>query len=595
MSPLSLALFLLALLPAIPGRWHELRRRPPLREPKARLLTRISRWLRMRRARWQAAATMRATRKRYAFTQGAHAMNLTGLTQETLEQMREPMLKAVTTTGYTTATGLVGFELEAPAKFLVSVLSPFRNRITRKMAPVGSKNANWRAITAINAGNASPFVGFGSPGSVLQTTEQDYFAPYQPIAQGDTVQMDAQMLARGFDDLRAASGIRLLYSMMRDEDKTLLGGQAFALQTPGAPTVTTATTGGSIAQTTAVHFVVAVRTVEGYYFNLSNAAGTAAGTAAGGGTVTSADGTATTPTDGLSTHTAQATVAYVPGAVAYDWYCAANTTAYWFVGTTTTNVSPVITALPSADATNPTVGIPRLTAARAGGGNNIRTGGAAFVDTSADSNAFNGLLASCVADISNAGAQVQRGTANSSGAYFASLDGAKFTGVQGTVQEIDNALLSIYNNFQISPTRMYLNAQQHYDASSAMVKSGTFNTFLQGADMDFRQGATGGIFLTKYINKAANGFPIEMETEPNLPPGVIVLISEVIPYPQSEVNAVFEVETQQEYTQLEYAMNRGTGTTGGPRYDVEVRAIETFKNYFPAGCGVIHNIAPGIN
>lgn len=519
--------------------------------------------------------------------------NLSGLTQETLDQMREPMLKAVTSSGYTTALGLTGFELSAPSKFLVSILSPLRNRVTRKMAQVGSKNANWRAITAINAGNASPFVGFGTAGTVLQTTEQDYFAPYQPIAHGDTVQMDAQVLARGFEDLRASSGSRLLWATMVSEDKMLLGGQAFALQTPGTVTVTTATTGGSIAQTTAVHVVVAVRTVEGYYYNLSNAAGTAAGTAAGGGTVTSADGTASTPTDGLSTHTAQATVPFVAGAVAYDWYFGASNTAYFFVGTTSTNVSPVVTALPSGDATNPTVGLPRLTAARAGGGNNIRTGGAAFVDTSADANAFNGLIASCVADISASGAQVQRSTGTSSGAYFASLDGATLTGSNGTITQIDNALLSIYNTYQISPTRMYMNTQQHYDVSNKMIATGTFNTFLQGEDMQFRQSATGGIFLTKYINKAANGFPIEMETEPNLPPGVIVLISEVIPFPGSEVNAVFEVETQMEYTQLEYAMSRSTGTTGGPRYDVEVRAIETFKNYFPAGCGVIHNVAAG--
>ena len=591
---LSLYLFLRALLPAVPGRWHDLKRRPPIRDVRERVLTRITRWLRQRRARWQAAAIMRATRKRYAFTRGAYAQNLTALTQETIAQMQEPMRKA-TTTGYTTATGLVGFELAAPSKFLVAVLTPLRNRITRKMAPVGSKNATWRAITAINAGNASPFVGFGAPGVVMQTTEQDYFAPYQPLAHGDSVQMDAQMLARGFEDLRASAGTRLLYATMISEDKIMLGGQAFALQTPGTPTVTTATTGGSIAQTTAVHFVVAVRTIEGYYYNLSNAAGTAAGTAAGGGTVTSADGTATTPTDGLSTHTAQATVAFVPGAVAYDWYCAANTTAYWFVGTTTTNVSPVITALPSADATNPTVGPPRLTIARAGGGNNIRTGGAAFVDTSADANAFNGLLPSMVADVNSSGAQVTHGTATSSGAYFASLDGATLTGSNGTISQIDTALLSIWNNFQISPTRMYMNAQQHYDVSNKMFATGTVNTFLQGEDITFRQDGVAGVFMTKYINKAANGYPIMMETEPNLPPGVILMLSEVIPFPQSEVNAVFELETQMEYTQLEYAMNRGAAgsASGGPRYDVEVRAIETFKNYYPAGCAAIHNIAAG--
>ncbi len=587
---LPLLLFLRALLPVVPGRWHEMKRRPPQRDQRARLMTRVVRWLRMRRARRQAAAIMRATRRRYAFTEGAYAQNLSGLTQETLDQMREPMLKAVTTSGYTTALGLVGFELSAPSKFLVSILSPFRNRITRKMAQVGSKNANWRAITAVNAGNASPFVGFGTAGAVLQTTEQDYFAPYQPIAHGDTVQMDAQVLARGFEDLRASSGSRLLWATMVSEDKMLLGGQAFALQTPGTPTVTTATTGGAIAQTTAVHFRVCVRTIEGYYYNLSTADGTAAGTVAGGGGVASADGTATTATDGLSTHTASATVASVAGAVVYDWYAGADTTHYYFVGSTSTNVSPTITALPSADATNPTVGLPRLTKARAGANAAI---GATFVDTTADANAFNGLLASCVADINSTGTQVTHGTSTSSGAYFASLDGATLTGSNGTITQIDAALLSIYNNFQISPTRMYMNTQQHYDVSNKMIATGTFSTFLQGEDMQFRQGATGGIFLTKYINKAANGYPIEMETEPNLPPGVIVLISEVIPFPGSEVNAVFEVETQMEYTQLEYAMSRSTGTTGGPRYDVEVRAIETFKNMYPAGCAVLHNVAAG--
>jgi hypothetical protein len=522
-------------------------------------------------------------------------MDLAGVTEETLNQMREPMSKALTT-GYTVATGLQGYELAAPAKFLVPVRSPWRNRLSRKMAPVGSTVSHWKAITGINVGNASPFVGFGAAGAVVQTQETDYAATYEPIALGDTVQMDAQALARGFDDLRARSGINLLFALMIAEDRLLLGGQNFALQTPGTPSVTTATTGGSIAQTTAVHFVVAVRTIEGYFYALSNAAGTAAGTAAGGGTVTSADGTATTPTDGLSTHTAQATVAAVAGAVAYDWYVGASNTAYYFAGTTTAPVSPVVTALPNADATNPTTSLPQLVTARAGGGLNIRTGGAAFVDTSADSNAFPGLLATMAGDISSStGVQVQRGTGTSSGAFFTDLAGAKITGSQGTVSEIDTLLLSLYNSSGISPTRMLMSAQQHLDVSAAMVKSGAFTTFLQGEDMAFRQAATGGQFQTKYINKAANGFPIEMETMPNLPPGVILMVTEVLPFPNNEVNAVFDVECQQEYTQLEYAMSRGTGTTGGPRYDLEVRSIETFRNFFPSGCAALTGIGNGIN
>jgi len=514
--------------------------------------------------------------------------DLTAVTEETLNTLSEPMRKALTT-GYTVGTGLQGYELEAPAKFLVPVLSPWRNRVARKPATVGSLQAHWKAITGINVGNANPFVPFGTAGTVVQTQEVDYAAAYAPLALGDSVQMDAQMLARGFDDLRMRSSTNLLFALMIAEDRMLLGGQNFALTTPGTPTVTLATTGGSIANATAVHFVVAARTAEGYFFNLSNAAGTAAGTAAGGGTVVSADGTATTGAG--TTNTATASIASVPGAVAYDWYAGASNTAYYYVGTTTVPVSPTITALPGADAAATT--LPQCAPARAGGGNNLRTGGAAFVDTSADSNAFNGLYASMAGDLATSGLTVQRGTGTSSGSVFKDLAGATLTGSNGTVTEIDAVLISLYNASRISPTRMLLNSQQHADISNKMVATGTFNTFLQGADMAFRQAATGGVYLTKYINKAANGFPIEMETMPNLPPGTILLVSEVLPFPSNQVSAVFEVETQQEYQAIEYAMSRGSGATGGPRYDLEVRAIEVFKNYFPAGCAAIQGVAAG--
>ncbi len=469
-------------------------------------------------------------------------MDLAGVTEETLNQMREPMLKAITTTGYQVGTGLYGYPLERPAKLLAPVRSPWRNRLSRVMAETGGAVAHWKAITALNVGNASPFMGYGAAGASVQTTETDYAVAYAPIGLGDTVQMDAQVIARGFDDLRARSGINLLFATMIAEDRMLLGAQNFTLQTPGTPTVTLATTGGTIANATAVHFVVAVRTVEGYYFAMSNAAGTAAGTAAGGGTVTSVDG-----------------------------------------------------ALPGADATNPTTGLPGLAAARAGGGLNIRTGGAAFVDTSADANAFPGLLGTMCGDIATSGLAVTRGSGTNSGAVFSDLAGAKITGSQGTVSEIDSVLLTMFNTSGISPTRMLMSAQQHLDVSSAMVKTGTYNTFLQGADMEYRQAATGGIFLTKYINKAANGFPVEMETMPNLPPGIIILVTEVLPFPDNQVSQVFAVETQQEYTQIEYAMSRATGTSGGPRYDIEVRAIECLRAQFPAGCAAVTGIGNGIN
>lgn len=70
---LSLCLFLRALLPHVPGHWYELKQAPPpdLRGPA---LARVVRWLRVRRARLQAAALMRAAKRRYAFALNAYAL-----------------------------------------------------------------------------------------------------------------------------------------------------------------------------------------------------------------------------------------------------------------------------------------------------------------------------------------------------------------------------------------------------------------------------------------------------------------------------------------------------------------------------------------
>jgi hypothetical protein len=90
------------------------------------------------------------------------------------------------------------------------------------------------------------------------------------------------------------------------------------------------------------------------------------------------------------------------------------------------------------------------------------------------------------------------------------------------------------------------------------------------------------------------GRPIALETQPNLPQGTVMLVTEQLDYPNNKVANVMEVETQLEYKQIDYASAMLSGVAnGGPRYDFEVRAIQTFKNYFPGAMGIISNIANG--
>lgn len=506
---------------------------------------------------------------------------INSITEETLDQIK-PAVKKAQTQGFTVGTGLTGYELEEPSKKLFPVWSPFRNRIPRKHAAVGSTAAHWKAISKINATRQRPSVGFGAAGPLVTTEELDFQSNYYPIALGDSVQMDAQMLARGFEDLRATSGINLLYAQMIEEDRFLLGAQNFSTPQPPAAVLAAPTTGGSIPNTTTVHVRVKARNHENYYF--------------GGGSLLSADATVTT-TGSDPTNSVTASVAVVDGfgnfnpalagVVAYDWYVSGDGTNYFYYATTTVNTL-TITAIPTQD--NPTSKLPELAAAL--------PYAQAQTDSSADQNAFNGLLATLSGAYLN-GTFVSPGTAQSqaSGALFQSLDGSKLHASAGRIVEIDNAIRQIWDNVQLSPTRILVSGEQMLDLTAGIVKSGqggggTYK-FVDAGNPAEARSLHAGYAVIDYTNPIFPSQPIAIETMPHLMPGTIIILTEVLPYPNNQVANVLEVETQQEYQQLEYAMSRQPGANGGPRYDTEVRAIETFKNYFPASMAVIQNVASG--
>jgi len=479
------------------------------------------------------------------------AADLQKVTDQTMQLMKD-----ATTTGYQVGTGLQGYELKGPAKNLFPVVTPWLNSVPREQAPEGSLATHWKAITAVNAGIASPTQPFGYPGTAIQTTEQDFSASYKTLALGDTVQWDAQALARGFENLKATSAIRLLYALKIEENVILLGGQNFALQAPAAPSLTTSTTGGTIAATTEYDVVVVVTTAEGarYQVRGTSPMGTAASAIA---SVTTGAGT---------TNSIAAAVAYVAGGTNYDWYAGTHGGTLYYSGSTGVNAY-TLTTIPTSGATAP------------------------GTNTSADANAPNGLIASIVGDYTPNG-QVTRGTGTSSGAYITSLDNATLTGLDGQIVEIDAALVSLYQTKQIAPTRMIINVQQSKDISGKIVSTGGATMLVNPTDARQRARIVGGNRVTHYLSPAT-GTEIEMVVDPYMPAGHIVLVSDVLPYPDSNVSRVFEVETQQDYRMIEYAMSRGTGSTGGPRFDFEDRVIEVFKNQFPGGCALLQNIKAG--
>lgn len=484
------------------------------------------------------------------------------ITEETLS-MIQPEIKKAYSQGYTLGLGLTGFELDAPSKKLFPVLSPFRNRVPRKKAPVGSQAAHWRAITKIGADRSDPSVPFGQAGPRAGTETMDFSAQYRVIARDDFVIMDAQMLAQGFEDLRATAGINLLYLMMIDEDKVALGGQSFNLPAPAQPVLVAGGNGQLAAGT--LHVKVRARTLRNWFY--------------GGGSVLSPEATIAVGDGG----SVDARVSAVVGAVAYDWYVSGDGNA-WFYYTTTVVNAVHIDHLPAADELPPL--LPDLVPAKS------HADAVAEGDTSGNPNSIDGLLATVAGSWLN-GTYVTPGTPGSvpSGGIWRSLDGKPFTFKSGTAVEINEVLLELWDRVRLSPTRILMSGRESSNIAMGIVQSsggGATYTVVQSAGAE-REGIEAGYAVAAILNPVTHR-PIPVETQPHLPPGTMAIITEQLPYPNNQVANVFEIETQQEYQQIEYAMARLEGPNGGPRYDFEVRAIECFKNYFPAAQAIITNI-----
>lgn len=499
------------------------------------------------------------------------------ITQETIELAKEALGKGALakdniTQGYNVNTGLIGYSLEAPSKKLFPVLTPFRNVLPRVKPKVASNMSHWKGIMGINTTNQRATAGFGSAGNLISTRTKDFAAAYKTISLGDSVQMDAEKMSQGFENIRATASINCLYSLMTQEEILLLGGQNFTLGTPSAPTVAVATTGGTIG-TVNVGIAVAARTMQGYFDGQS----TLPSTAGTSGVLTG------------STNVVSATVPYVTGAVCYDWYVGLAAGTLYYYATTTVNKISGITAVPVAATASTGLAMCNIPIVSVGGAN-ATTSALLTVDNSADANSYNGLIASLVGDYDTTGQFVQHGTGSSCNAYVKSLDGNALTATNGTIDQIDAGLQYLWSNAKVSPNKLMCNSIDHVNISNKIIASGGVYTMYRPDQLSERQNAMGGQIVDTFVNKAVNGRPIKIETHPWLPQGTILATTDTLPYPNNEVENIMEVETLEEYKQIEYAMSRQTGTAGGPRYDFENRAIETFKNYFPASMMILQNV-----
>lgn len=482
-------------------------------------------------------------------------------TEETLGLMRgaldpkSQLFKAITT-----ATNLTGYSLEAPAKKLYPVRTPLRNRIPRRVSPTGATAVNWKAVTGINTANVKASVAFGTRNSEISYATTPKSATYKSFGLDDSVQDEAVWMGRGFEDVRALSMLATLESVMMEEEKLLLGGNpgaadgGVALGTGGSPTLDVSTAGGC---TGTFNVVIVPLTLYGYLSRTVVAGVTTAILTA----TEHGKQSAAISTGSISSNKIIATWTATAGAVAYAVYAGTTgneklqdvvTVNAWNSGTgALTTTGQLLSALTNSD-------------------------------VGADTEDFAGIIPQLFA--------------SGSGAYLVSKDNATLTADgAGGITEFDTLFKSLWDTWGIGPTLAMMNSQEAQNITKKVMGSGTSTSSAVQYRVNLTDGSkniTGSLFVSGIVNKFTSGArPGEPDTvpfliHPYLPPGLVIFLSEQLPYPNANVSNVLEMDLLQEYAEFEWARTQR-------KYEHGVYANGVLKMYFPAGCGVLYNIANG--
>jgi hypothetical protein len=208
-------------------------------------------------------------------------------TQDTLDlvkgALRSPSDQIAKT--ISTSTGLVAFDLQAPAKNLYPFVTPIRNVIPRVGGGTGTATNGRQVAQLIGSGfDAMGWVPEGQRSGQMSYATASKSAQFVTIGEEDAATYEAISAGRDFEDIQARMTFRLLQKMMLKEEMAILGGNAsLALGTPATPVLSAAGTGATLPAATYYVKVVGL-TLEGYQ-NSSLAAGIATTK-----TVTGADG-----------------------------------------------------------------------------------------------------------------------------------------------------------------------------------------------------------------------------------------------------------------------------------------------------------------
>ncbi|MCK9597915.1 MAG: hypothetical protein M0R06_02670 [Sphaerochaeta sp.] len=461
-----------------------------------------------------------------------------GLTPET-----DVLQKAVT------ASSVPGINLIPLAKLMLPVYAGLTQRLpTSSPKGMGSTEATWRAQLGFGSISEKSFfriaeanIGVTPPDSWLT-----FKSPYNDLSTNDSVTLKALRASMGYSDPLQIAVIRAMSALLRGQERVLLGSNNAAIAAPGTITVAQ----GAPAQTVlAAGSYVAAVTALTYEGDLAVSKG---GSAAVGETAYTATSQFVLGSGSSITLTWDA----IPGAVAYNVYLsgsggASGSAAKWHSKVYVNKA--VISTLPTSTNTPPTS------------------------DTTANTTyGIEGLIPWCASGSVYGNAIPDKQTI---------LDNAAggLTAGNGGITEFDEILASLWTTWHTAPSVMVMSPNLNATLVGKLqsLGSGTFYRVEVGAE---RNTVNGGMMVTGYVNKFApfaDGTPrmIDVIPHPYMPEGMVLFLSETIPYPMGNETRGFVRDVLLPYTY--FPLPSQASGVNQTTYNFAITTSETLECFNP--------------
>ena len=483
-------------------------------------------------------------------------MDLHALTEDTIAKV-QTQLAALKAGGLEKATvdlgvGLTGFNLEAPAKLLVPIVSGVRDRIPRRtVAGIGT---NWKAITAVTPSGAFKAAdGVRSTG--FDITKTDYSTSYGEYGQFGDVTWAGEIAAQNFDDARARAETLALLQFLRREWGVMAGGHTTNLGAGPAPTVVAGTSGGNLADDEYWVYPVPL--------TLPGVAGASRIARPTGGESNNYD-FSTAPTlnlnDGVGLPDAGDVSATITGGsgngkLTVTWTWDKDAVAYAvYVGLATGSTNAKLQGIVTQSEVVIT---------------DFNTTGAAPNTSDTSGNApFKGMW--------------HQLTAAGSGSYLKRLNGPLSAAVGRGIPEIDEMLDDIYERTKEEPDILMVGYQEHgsIDDKLAAVSQDRIKLNVSVPS----QGDLSSEMLPRFTTyKSRRGKVLRLIEDNVLPGGAIMAIKDEVMIPNSQIPNAWQMHMGRDLARLDYAM-------ANPKFEFEVRAYGALAGYAPSFQGMIYDI-----